>query len=61
MLSQLIIIFNNFIKYNFTHLTFIEIFHAFKIKKLLIFFSIEGFKFNDFMKTSIFIIISIIK
>ena len=35
MLSQLIIMLNNFIKYSSTHLTFIEIFYKFKIKKLL--------------------------
>ena len=57
MFWQLIIIFNNFIKYYFTNLTFIEVFYKFKIKKLLNLLNIEGFKFNDFIKTLTFIII----
>ena len=52
MLSQLIIIFNNFIKYSFTHLALIKIFYKFKIKKLLNLLDIEDFKFINFMKIS---------
>ena len=49
MFSQLIVILNNFIKYNLTHLTFIKIFYEFKIKKSLDLIKIEGFDLNDFM------------
>ena len=51
MLSQLIVIFNNFIKYNFTHLIFIKILYEFKIKELLNLLNIKDLKFDDFMKT----------
>ena len=51
MLSQLIIIFNNSIKYNFTHLAFIKILYKFKIKKLLDLRDIEDLKLNNFIKT----------
>ena len=49
MLSQLIVILNNFIKYSLTHLAFIKIFYEFKIKKLLNFIKIKSLDLNDFM------------
>ena len=57
MFPQLIIIFNSFIKYNFTYLAFIKMFYKFKIKELFNLLDIKDFKFDNFMKTSIFVII----
>ena len=45
----MIIILNNSIKYSFTHLTLIEIFYKFKIKKLLDLLNIENLKSNNFI------------
>ena len=53
MLSQLIIILNNFIKYNFTHLTLTEIFYDFKIKKSLNLIRIDDLGLNDLMNDNI--------
>ena len=49
MFSQLIVILNNFIKYNLIHLAFIEIFYKFKIKKLLNLVKIDDLDFDNFM------------
>ena len=53
MLSQLIVILNNFIKYNFTHLIFIKIFYNFKIKELLNFIRIDDLDLNDLIDNDI--------
>ena len=50
MLSQLIIMLNNFIKYSSTYLIFIEIFYEFKIKKSLNMLNRDDLNFEEFIK-----------
>ena len=53
MLSQLIAILNNFIKYNSTHLVFIKILYEFKIKKSLNMLKHDDFNLEDFIKKAL--------
>ena len=53
MLSQLIAILNNFIKYNSTYLVFIEILYEFKIKKSLNMLKHDDFNLEDLIKKAL--------
>ena len=52
MLSQLIVILNNFTKYSLTHLAPTEVHYKFKIKESLNLLSIEGLDLNDLIEAT---------
>ena len=53
MLLQLTTMLNNFIKYNSTHLAFIEIFYKFKVKESLNMLKHDNFNFEDLTKKAL--------